>query len=213
VVLKLQHNIQKVLCETHVWWTFDSWDSMWWPLGTIEDPVTNGRLAIAGPCLAHTSHLDDILSKLYGLRSSQLSWEFCITGGTCSATTQLSWGHCIAWVTCGGSRARGRHCPVFLLIPPVTQQMTWAQCWKSQRVPQSMSTCVKLQGYHEVNISFILWNHLISWAQNFAVWRHWTCSWTPELVDFKLYAILLRLRNISLGSKICRWPYQQNKQN
>jgi len=26
----------------------------------------------------------------------------------------------------------------------------------------------------------LLWNHIISWARNFVVWRRWTCSWTLE---------------------------------
>ena len=36
---------------------------------------------------------------------------------------------------------------------------------------------------------FILWNHLISWAQNFVIWRRWTCLWTLEFVEFKIYEI------------------------
>jgi len=40
--------------------------------------------------------------------------------------------------------------------------------------------------------STIPWNNLFSWTRTFVVWRHKTCSWTLEFVDFKLYAILLK---------------------
>jgi len=42
---------------------------------------------------------------------------------------------------------------------------------------------------NDLNLFGLLWNQLISMAQNFLVWRWWTCSWTLEFVDFKLYAI------------------------
>jgi len=45
---------------------------------------------------------------------------------------------------------------------------------------------------HRMISDEILWNHLILWAWNFMVWRHWIGLLTLNFLDFKLYAILLK---------------------
>jgi len=69
----------------------------------------------------------------------------------------------------------------FLLEKCAWQNVEWGNiCSRGSVRPDDAYFCNYCQ-----HIKVVLWNNLISWAQNFMVWRHWTCSWTLEFVDFK----------------------------
>jgi len=122
---------------------------------------------------------------------------------------------------------RRRSTASFHLFSPILHAQPPAvttPCRSDDSTPQSEShACAENTGYtallHQPSVTVtgsgdsILSNHFISWAWNFMVWRHRTCLWTLDFVDFKLYAILLKWSSISLGSSIRGLPYPGNTLN
>jgi len=85
----------------------------------------------------------------------------------------------ISSVRCRGSEVRLADCAQTKGIDCVSNQYASVVC---SRLPPQPGGCF-VGG--DINYSEIVF---IRWTQSFVVWRWWTCSWTLEFVDFRLYA-------------------------